>query len=465
MDDLLPLLASAEAVVRRAGQKLVELQGTALRMERKDLLDIVTEGDLAAEEIVVAGLRALTPHAAFLAEERGASAGASGERWIIDPLDGTVNYACGLPWYSVTVAYEVDGAVLLGITHAPRADVEARFVRDRVATVNGQPARVTSTSSLADAVVSICLTSHFARDKVRRTSAVIERLGSVARGVRVVVSGAFEMALVASGRLDGFINLKADAVSHATGNALVRAAGGRVTDLDGADAAIDDDTRVASNGVIHDELLEHIREALAQGVRSLVAQGPQGPCRASAALGLIWGRAREPFVRRPGEKSMRDQRWGLWAAIAAVAVALVSSGTMSAAQGIGDGALVSARVKKLTRGVTWKPVGTIPVKFNTQHPQGMVKIGDTFYVSSVEIRTPTKRYPQLQDGYDRDTGEGAGHLFKFDASGTLITDLALGDGSSTTRGASTTTASRSGCRRPNIVPTAAPSSIGSIPRR
>ena len=79
-----------------------------------------------------------------------------------------------------------------------------------------------------------------------------------------------------------------------------------------------------------------------------------------------------------------------------------------------DGALISERVKKLTRGVQWRQVAAIPVKFNTQHPQGMIKIGDTFYVSSVEIKTPTKRYPQLQDGYDRDTGLEGRIIGQFD---------------------------------------------------
>jgi hypothetical protein len=74
-------------------------------------------------------------------------------------------------------------------------------------------------------------------------------------------------------------------------------------------------------------------------------------------------------------------------------------------------------------------VASIPVNFNTHHPQGMVKIGDAFFVSAVEIRTPTKRFAQPQGGYDRDTGEGAAHLFKFDSKGNLITDLALGEGS------------------------------------
>ena len=96
---------------------------------------------------------------------------------------------------------------------------------------------------------------------------------------------------------------------------------------------------------------------------------------------------------------------------------------------VDQGAVVSERVKKLTRAIKWAPVDAIPINFNTYHPQGMVKIGDTFFLSTVDIRKPTTRYPQLQDGYDRDTGEGVGHLIKFDAKGNLIADLALGEGS------------------------------------
>jgi len=255
--DLSQLLAGAQSVVAEAAAKLVAMQGSPLRTERKDLLDVVTEADLAAEEIVVNGLMKLTPDAAILAEERGA-VGAGGARWIIDPLDGTVNFASGLPWFSVTVAYEVDGVVELGLVHAPKAGLLARYLRGRIAEVDGAPARVKPTTSLSDAVISVCLTSHFSPELVRRTSAIVERLASVARGVRIVVSGGFEMSLVASGRSDGFVSIKADVVSHATGNELIRAAGGRVTTLSGADAKIDDLERVATNGLIHDELLEQL---------------------------------------------------------------------------------------------------------------------------------------------------------------------------------------------------------------
>ena len=100
-----------------------------------------------------------------------------------------------------------------------------------------------------------------------------------------------------------------------------------------------------------------------------------------------------------------------------------------AAEAAGPDPVVSDRVKLLTRGTQWKQVAAIAIDFDTQHPQGMVKIGDDFYVSSVEIKTATKRFPQPVDGYDRDTGEGAGHLFKFNGAGKLLADLPLGEGS------------------------------------
>lgn len=105
-------------------------------------------------------------------------------------------------------------------------------------------------------------------------------------------------------------------------------------------------------------------------------------------------------------------------------VALVG---MSSTQA-GDRTLVGDRVQRLTRESAWKLTQTIPVRFTTFHPQGMVKVRDTLYVSSVEVKVRTKRHPQLIDGYDRDTGEGIGHLFKIDMNGNLRSDLMLGEG-------------------------------------
>jgi hypothetical protein len=89
---------------------------------------------------------------------------------------------------------------------------------------------------------------------------------------------------------------------------------------------------------------------------------------------------------------------------------------------------IADRVGRLTRATEWTRVGTIPVQFRTFHPQGLVRIGDRFFVSSVEVRVPAKRLPAPVDGLDRDTGAGTGHLFQIDRSGKLIADLTLGEG-------------------------------------
>lgn len=258
--DLMALMRGAEPVVVAAATTLVAMQRAPLATAQKELRDIVTDADLAAERIVIDGLKALTPGAAILSEERGFSGGASAPRWIIDPLDGTVNYASGLPWFSVSAAYHDGDEALVGLVESPLSNISGRYVRGSLASVNGVPARVSDTRALADAVVSVILTSHYQPDEVRKAAAIIERLGSAVRGVRIVVSGALEMTWIASGQLDAFVSIKADLVSHAAAMPLVREGGGRVTTLAGVDLRFDDLQKIASNGHIHDELLRLLEE-------------------------------------------------------------------------------------------------------------------------------------------------------------------------------------------------------------
>ncbi|MFT0891521.1 inositol monophosphatase family protein [Pseudochelatococcus sp. G4_1912] len=271
--DLTSLLAPLEQLVGEAAALLASMQAGPRAVSRKELRDVVTDADLAAERLLLDGLRKLTPDADILSEEAGASDGAHTEsdhfwgqgklRWVIDPLDGTINYAGGLPLFSATVAGQIDGETVLGVVHAPRFPLIGRFLRGAsseasVAEVNGLPARVSQTKELADAIVSVSLTSNYGPEEVRRTSEIIQRLANRARGVRVVVSGALEMSLVAAGQFDAFVALGADLVSHAASMALVRAAGGKATDLSGKEAADEDRERVVSNGLIHDEILSII---------------------------------------------------------------------------------------------------------------------------------------------------------------------------------------------------------------
>ena len=130
-----------------------------------------------------------------------------------------------------------------------------------------------------------------------------------------------------------------------------------------------------------------------------------------------------------------------------------------------DRAIVAERVGRLTRDTQWQLVQSLPIEFRTFHPQGMVKIRETFFVSSVEVRTPTRRLSPSQQGRDRDAGEGSGHLFQIDKMGKLVSDLTLGEGSIYHPGGIDSTARASGCRSPSTGPTADRSSIASTRRR
>jgi hypothetical protein len=110
-------------------------------------------------------------------------------------------------------------------------------------------------------------------------------------------------------------------------------------------------------------------------------------------------------------------------------VIILTAGTVAAAAVLANSGLtVAERVTRLTRDSSWKLVAAVPIPFRTYHPQGMVKIGNHIIVSSVEVRVPTRRLPHTIDGYDRDTGEGVGHVFTIDMSGKLIADRTLGEG-------------------------------------
>ena len=114
--------------------------------------------------------------------------------------------------------------------------------------------------------------------------------------------------------------------------------------------------------------------------------------------------------------------------LTALAAAALSLPAASPPAHAADPAL-NTLIPKLTRGTQWTQKSAVELQFPTHHPQGMVRIGDAFFVSSVEIKKPTTRYPTPQDGYDRDTGEGVGHLFKVDAQGKLLASVTLGEGS------------------------------------
>jgi len=245
---------------RAAGRLLqAELRGSHRIAFKGPSTDLVTEMDERAEELIVGRLGQAFPDDTMLAEERGAAPGRSGRRWIVDPLDGTTNYAHGVPIFSVSIALEIDQRVELGVAYSPSLDELYVAERGRGATVNDQRLAVSATATLDGSL----LTTGFPYNIRETRDTNLKEYAAFAvrcRGVRRLGSAVLDLAWVASGRLDGFWELRLGPWDVAAGGLFVEEAGGRVTNLVGEALDVDAPTVVASNGRIHDEMLAVLRE-------------------------------------------------------------------------------------------------------------------------------------------------------------------------------------------------------------
>ena len=200
-----------------------------------------------------------TANDAVLAEERGASAGRSGRRWIIDPLDGTTNYAHGFPAFGVSIALESAGRVELGVIYDPNLDELFAAERGRGTTVNDQTVSVSATETLDESLLATGFPYNIREggdNNLREYAAFSVR----ARAVRRLGSAVLYLAWLASGRLDGYWELRLGPWDVAAGSLMVEEAGGRITDLSGGALELDKPALVATNGRIHSAVLEVLRE-------------------------------------------------------------------------------------------------------------------------------------------------------------------------------------------------------------
>jgi myo-inositol-1(or 4)-monophosphatase len=245
---------------RAAGQLLHGALSGPRRIEYKGApTNLVTEMDARAEALIVERILSAFPDDAVLAEERGAQAGRSGRRWIIDPLDGTTNYAHGVPIFGVSIALEAAGEVGLGVVYDPNLDELYVAEKGQGAVRNGAPLAV-STAAVLDASL---LATGFPYDlrvaadnNLREYAAFAVRC----RGVRRMGSAVLYLAYLASGRIDGYWELRVGPWDVAAGSLLLTEAGGRITDLEGGPLDLDHPAVVASNGHIHAEMLALLAE-------------------------------------------------------------------------------------------------------------------------------------------------------------------------------------------------------------
>jgi myo-inositol-1(or 4)-monophosphatase len=251
-------LTVALEIAREAGASLLDHLHAPLHIQEKGRrADIVTVADRASEAIAVERLRRDYPQATILAEESGTSRGTNDERWVIDPLDGTTNFAHGYPMFCISIAYERAGELLAGVVYAPALNECFATERGAGARLNDLPISVSSIGELGHALT--CTGFHPA--DYERNATHFGVVSHRAQAVRRDGAAALDLAFTACGRFDGFWEFDLNSWDVAAGTLLVREAGGTVTRIDGGVAGLDARSILATNGRIHEELQRVLAEA------------------------------------------------------------------------------------------------------------------------------------------------------------------------------------------------------------
>ena len=244
-------LAFIISLARDAGTLLHERFDGPRTIEHKSPKDLVTDADRASEALIVAAVREHFPGAAILGEEGGVYAGTSGERFIVDPLDGTSNYAHHYPMYCVSIGYERNGELLAGAIYAPALGELFAARLGGGATRNGAPIGVSRAELVFDAMLCTgFVPGPLEQRNIREWTAA----SRAAQAVRRDGSAALDLAGVAMGRFDAFWEWRLKPWDVAAGTLIVREAGGTVSSIDGTPFDIAEGSILATNGKIHAEL-------------------------------------------------------------------------------------------------------------------------------------------------------------------------------------------------------------------
>lgn len=254
------LLTVAKDAALKAGKLLRDNVSGTREISYKGEINLVTEMDRLSEKTVVDTLLAAFPGHGILAEEGGSIENSSGYIWIIDPLDGTTNYAHGYPNFAVSIGLEKDGEIVLGVVYDPLRDELFYAVKGQGAFLNSKAIRVTN----HDKLIRSLLATGFPYDRVtseKNNLNYFKALLMASQEVRRSGSASLDLCSVASGRLDGYWELKLHPWDVAAGSLIVTEAGGKVSDFSGVYFNIHDKEIVASNGKIHELMIDVLRKA------------------------------------------------------------------------------------------------------------------------------------------------------------------------------------------------------------
>ncbi len=251
-------LEFAIEVARGAGKILRENYGKSKEINFKGEIDLVTNVDLQSEKFIISQIKGKYPDDKILAEESGES-GTGGNVWIIDPLDGTTNFAHDYPKFAVSIGYVEDGVIKIGVIYDPLLDELFYAERGKGAFLNGKKLKVSEIGNLQVALLATGFT--YDVKVTGKNLSEFRHFVLTVQGVRRDGSAALNLAYLAAGRFDGFWEYGLKPWDVVAGVLLVEEAGGRVTDMSGGEYKIGSYEILASNGKIHGEMIEVLKKA------------------------------------------------------------------------------------------------------------------------------------------------------------------------------------------------------------
>lgn len=253
--------ALAQDLAYKAGELLREALSTERRITHKGEVDLVTDADEASEKLVVEGIRTVFPEHRLTGEEGATGAEESDYGWVVDPLDGTTNFAHGYPHFAVSIGLEFRGEPVVGVIYDPMRDEMFFAIKGEGATLNGQPIRVSSVPTLMQAMLAM----GFSYDISERgpTYALWTEFNNQSQAVRRDGSAALAMTWVACGRLDAYFEKPVNNWDVGAGVVIAREAGATVTALDGSPYVLSEREVCCSNGVLHEQVVQLITNTLA----------------------------------------------------------------------------------------------------------------------------------------------------------------------------------------------------------
>ncbi|HSJ68668.1 MAG TPA: inositol monophosphatase family protein [Anditalea sp.] len=257
--DLDQLLERTKSIAKEAGAFIrKERQSFKVEsIEHKGFNDLVSYVDKEAEKIIVDGLRELLPEAGFITEEGTDTVQKDIYNWIIDPLDGTTNFIHGLPVFSVSIALTERGKLIIGVVYEINLDECFYAISGKGAYCNGKSISVSTAPKLADSLIATGF-PYYDFDLISNYLETLRKLMQKSHGIRRLGSAAVDLAYVACGRVDAFFEYNLNSYDVAAGALIVLEAGGQVTDFDGGENFLFGRQILASNSMIHSELLEEL---------------------------------------------------------------------------------------------------------------------------------------------------------------------------------------------------------------